>query len=98
MNKRPIKFIIPRIHILNNYYFIQWIGYEYYIKREKIFNYFYRNKLKILEVLLLVLLLIIGKSLPPKNIEDILRLFLLTIVSGIQSGVAIADYINKDTK
>lgn len=35
MNKRPIKFIIPRIHILNNYYFIQWIGYEYYIKRKK---------------------------------------------------------------
>lgn len=98
MNKRPIKFIIPRIHILNDYYIIQWIGYEYYIKRKKTPNYFYRNKLKILEVLLLVLLLIIGKSLPLNNIEDILRLFLLTIVSGIQSGVAIADYIDNDTK
>lgn len=98
MSKKPIKFIIPRIHILNDYYYIQWIGYEYYIKRENINNYFSKCRLKILEVILLFLILIIGKSFPPKNLEYILRLFLIVLVSGIQSGVAIADYINTDTK
>ncbi|MCI8380144.1 MAG: hypothetical protein HFH72_16885 [Lachnospiraceae bacterium] len=98
MSKKPIKFIIPRIHLLNDYYYIQWIGYEYYIKRENINNYFSKCRLKILEVILLFLILIIGKSFPPKNLEDILRLFLLVVISGIQSGVAIADYINTDTK
>lgn len=98
MSKKPIKFIIPRIHLLNDYYYIQWIGYEYYIKRENINNYFSKCRLKILEVILLFLILIIGKSFSPKNLEDILRLFLLVVISGIQSGVAIADYINTDTK
>lgn len=84
--------------MLNDYYYIQWIGYEYYIKKENTNNYFSKFKLKILEVILLFLILIIGKSFPPKNLEDILRLFLLAVISGIQSGVAVADHINTDTK
>lgn len=99
MNKKPIKYNIPHIHKLNDCWFIQWIGNEYYIKRVNIFSYFQKYSLKILEILLLLLTLIIAKTFPLDNIEDIMRLFLLVIISGIQSGVAIADYIkNKDTK
>ena len=98
MSKKPIKYIIPHLHKLNDCWFIQWMGYEYYIKRENIYTYFQKHALKILEILLLLLTLIIAKTFPPDSIEDILRLFLLVIISGAQSGIAIADYINKDTK
>lgn len=84
--------------MLNDYYYIQWIGYEYYFKRKNINDYFSKCRLNILEIILLFLILIIGKTFPPKDLEDILRLLLLVLVSGIQSGIAIADYINADTK
>lgn len=98
MIRKPIKFIIPRIHRLNDCWFIQWIGNEYYIKKVNVFNYFQQHLLNILEVLLLILVLIIADTFPPNNIEDILKLFLLVIILGVQSGIAIANYINKDTK
>lgn len=93
MNKKSIKYIIPRIHELDDYWFIQWVGNEYYINKkvikEKTFKFF--NKYVLINFLLIILLWIISGLIPFKNAEDILRMFLLAFVTGIQSGVAIAE-------
>lgn len=94
-NRKPIKFIVPRIHVLKDFYFIQWVGHEYYIKRDR-HRFTCKYRLRILEMLLLCLILIIEKAFPPNTHEDILRLFLLAIASGMLSGVAVADYINTE--
>lgn len=33
MKNKPIKFIIPQIHNLNDSWFIQWRGNEHYIEK-----------------------------------------------------------------
>lgn len=96
-NRKPIKFIVPRVHVLKDFYFIQWIGREYYIKRDRN-GFSHKYGLSVLEMLLLFLILVIGKTFPPNSPEDILRLFLLAITLGMLSGVAVADYINTEKK
>lgn len=91
MNKEPVKFIIPRIHKLNDCYFIQWNGNEYYLRknivRESIGKIF--TKYFLIDFLLMMLILIISDIFPVRNIQDILRLLLLPVVTGIQSGIAV---------
>ena len=93
MNKEPINYIIPRIHKLDNCWFIQWIGNEYCISKnivkEKISKFF--GKYFLIYFLLITLLWIISGLFPFKSIEDILRMLLLVVVTGIQSGIAIAE-------
>lgn len=91
MNKKPVKFIIPRIHKLNDCYFMQWNGNEYYLRknmvRERIGKIF--TKYFLTDFLLMMLILIISDIFPVKNTEDILRLLLLATATGIQSGIAV---------
>lgn len=93
MNKKSIKYIIPRIHELDNCWFIQWVGNEYYINKkvikEKTSKFF--NKYVLINFLLIILLWEISGLIPFKNAEDILRMFLLAFVTGIQSAVAIVE-------
>ena len=93
MNKKPIRYIIPRIHELDTCWFIQWLGNEYRISKniieEKISKFF--GKYFLINFLLIVLLWVISGLIPFKSIEDILRMLLLVVVTGIQSGIAIAE-------
>ncbi len=93
MNKKPLKFIVPRIYKLNDYWFIQWIGNEYYINKNKIMENIHKvfNKYFLIEFLLLILILIISGLFPFRNYEDYLRSFLLSLIAGIQSGFAVIE-------
>lgn len=93
MNKKPLNFFIPRIHKLNDCWFIQWIGNEYYVNKNKLRENVHKvfTKYSLINFLLMILICIISDIFPIRNIEDILRLLLLAAFAGIQSGIAVAE-------
>lgn len=89
MNKKPLKYIIPRIHKLNDCYFIQWMSREYYINK-CIYKRFF-NLYTIIDCLLLIFVWIVAGVLPFKNIDDVLKMFLLALIIGAMNGFAIVE-------
>ena len=94
MKNKPIKFIIPQIHNLNDCWFIQWWGNEYYIqKNKKIFN-----KYSLINFSLLISIMTISNVFPVKNIEDFFRMILISSITGMQSGIAIIEDREKNNR
>ena len=93
MNRKPVKYIIPRIHKLNDCWFIQWMGKEYYVTNTKLRERVRRhlNKYFLINYMLIILVWIISGLFPFKDIETVFRSILLAAVTGIQSGIAIAE-------
>ena len=93
MNRKPVKYIIPQIHKLNDCWFIQWIGKEYYIKNTKLHGEanIHLNKYFFINYMLIILILIISGLFPFKNIDAIFRSILLAAITGMQSGIAVAE-------
>lgn len=93
MKDNKAKYIIPRIHNLRDVLFVQWLGREYYIKKLK----FKRIVLKkstiyfLFEYVLMMLIWLIAGLIPIKTPDDVIKMFLLAAITGIQSGVAIAN-------
>lgn len=93
MKDKKVKHIIPRIYSLHDVWFIQWLGREYYIKKLK----FKRIVLKkstiyfLFEYVLMMLIWLTAGLFPIKTPDDVIKMFLLAAITGIQSGVAIAN-------
>lgn len=93
MKNKPIKFIIPQIHNLNDCWFIQWRGNEYYIQKNKlkiVANKIF-NKYSLINFLLLISIMIISNIFPVKNFEDFFRMILISSITGMLSGIAIIE-------
>lgn len=93
MKDNKAKYIIPRMHNLRDVLFVQWLGREYYIEKIK----FKRIVLKkstiyfLFEYVLMMLIWLIAGLIPIKTPDDVIKMFLLAAITGIQSGVAIAN-------
>ena len=86
--KKPIRNIIPRIHNLKDFWFIQWIGNEYYIKKSilnRIFNIY-----ALIQYLILLLILNIA-HIKFYDFSDFLRALIISLLVGIISGLAIVE-------
>lgn len=72
MKNKPIKFIIPQIHNLNDCWFIQWWGNEYYIQKNKLKIAIKKifDKYSLINFLLLISIMIISNVFPVENFED----------------------------
>lgn len=93
------RFIIPRIYKKNDCWIIQWVGNDYCIKqniiKEKMSDYF--TKYFLIEFLLLILIWSVTDLCPPKNTEEIFKMLILSVLSGMLSGVAVVeDRENRD--
>lgn len=95
MNKKPIRYRIPRIHNIKYYWYIQWLDKEFYIKKGVLKKYLSFNSYDVLETFLFILILIIAEILPYKDIYDFLRGFLLAIIIGFMNGIFMAEHENK---
>lgn len=99
MKDNKVKHIIPRIHNLRDLWFIQWLGIEYYIAKPKIKNIIVKRSTIyfLLDFLLMISIWIIAGIFPIKTPVDFIKMFLLAAITGIQSGIAIAnDYEDKN--
>ena len=93
MNKKHIDCIIPRIHSLEDCWFIQWIGNEYYINKNMIRKIFKRlfNGYAIAQLILMVITLFISGVLPVNNLSEACRAIVVSCLIGVISGFAIAE-------
>lgn len=93
MKDNKNKYIIPRIHNLRDVWFVQWLGREYYIEKIKI-NYIVMKKSVIyflFDYVLMMLIWLIAGLLPFKTPDDVIKMFLLAAITGIQSGISIVN-------
>lgn len=92
MRDNKVKHIIPRIHNLRDVWFIQWLGREYYITKPKIKNIIVKKSTIyfLLDFVLMMSIWIIAGIFPIKTPDDVIKMFLLAVITGIQSGIAIA--------
>lgn len=93
MKDSKVKHIIPRIHNLRDVWFIQWLGREYYITKHKIKNIIVKKPTIyfLFDYVLMMLIWLIAGLLPIKTPDDVIKMFLLAAITGIQSGIAIAN-------
>lgn len=95
MKDNKIKYIVPKIHNLRNV----WFGREYYIDKAKIKNIIAKKSVIyfLLDFVLMMLIWLIAGIFPIKTPVDVIKMFLLAAITGIQSGIAIAnDYEDKN--
>lgn len=92
MKDNKSKYIIPRIHNLRDVWFVQWLGREYYIDKPKIKNIIVKKFTIyfLLDFVLMMFIWIIAGLLPIKTPVDVIKMFLLAAITGMQSGIAIA--------
>lgn len=98
MKDNKAKHIIPRIHNLRDVWFIQWLGREYYITKPKIKNIIVKKSTIyfLLDFILMMSIWIIAGVFPIKTLDDVIKMFLLAVITGIQNGIAVAnDYEDK---
>lgn len=100
MKNKPIRFIIPQIHNLNDCWFIQWWGNEYYIQKNKLKIVAKKifNKYSLINFSLLISIMTISNVFPVKNIEDFFRMILISSITGMQSGIAIIEDREKNNR
>lgn len=100
MEDNKVKHIIPRIHNFRDVWFIQWLGREYCIDKIKIKKHYYKKSTIyyfLLDSILMMSIWIIAGVFPIKTTDDVIKMFLLAAITGIQSGIAIAnDYEDKN--
>lgn len=99
MKDNKFKHIIPRIHNLRDVWFVQWLGREYYIDKPKIKNITVKKSTIyfLLDFVLMMFIWIIAGIFPIKTPDDVIKMFLLAVITGIQNGIAIAnDYEDKN--
>lgn len=91
MKYNKIKYIIPRIHNLRDVWLVQWLGREYYIEKTK--NIVVKKSVIyfLFDYVLMMLIWLIAGLLPIKTPDDVIKMFLLAVITGIQSGIAIAN-------
>lgn len=89
MIKKPISNIIPRIHNLEDCWFIQWIGNEYYIKKGLWKRFF--NLYSVINFVVLIFVWNTANAFPINGIEDIKKMFILSILTGIMNGIAVIE-------
>lgn len=86
--KKSIRNIIPRIYNIKDFWFIQWIGNEYYIKKsilKRIFNIY-----ALIQYLILLLILNIA-HINFNDFSDFLRVLTISLLVGIISGLAVLE-------
>lgn len=93
MKDNKIKYIIPRIHNLRDVWFIQWLGREYYIAKPKIKKIIIKKSIIyfLLDFVLMMSIWIVAGIFPIRTPDDVIKMLLLALITGIQSGVAIAN-------
>lgn len=80
--------IVPSIHNLPQVIYIRWMDRDWYIRKETIKHNF--NNYLLLDVILLMLLGLIAGVFPMRTTDDFLTLLVIAVISGIQSGIAVA--------
>lgn len=100
MKDNKVKHIIPRIHNLHDVWFIQWLCREYYIEKIKIKNIVLKKSTIyfLLDFVLMMSIWIIAGIFPIKKPDDVIKMFLLSVIIGIQSGIAIASELEDTNK
>lgn len=100
MKNNKIKYIILRIHKLRDIWFTQWLGREYYIKKPKFKKIIIKKSIIyfLLDFMLMMSIWIVAGIFPIKTPDDIIKMLLLALITGIQSGVAIANESNDKSK
>lgn len=89
MKDNKVNYIIPRIYNLRDVYFVQWLGREYYI--EKIKNIVAKKSVIyfLFDYVLMILIWLIAGLIPIKSPYDVIKMFLLVVITGIQIGIGI---------
>ena len=89
MNKKPNNNIVPQIHNLQDCWFIQWIGNEYYIKKSLMKRFV--NIYSLVNFVILIFIWSVAGIFPLNDIEDVTKMFILSVLTGIMNGISIAE-------